>query len=73
MEHSWTRATRSTPFTACSRPANRAAFVLSGRGAQLGNKGGTITLKDRAGVQVHAVSYSKEDAAREDRYVRFTT
>ena len=47
--------------------------VLSGGGAQLGNKGGTITLKNAAGAQVHAVSYSKEDAATEDRYVRFNT
>jgi uncharacterized protein YukJ len=47
--------------------------VLSGAGAQLGNKGGTITLKNAAGEQVHAVSYSKEDAAQEDRYIRFNT
>ena len=47
--------------------------VLSGAGAQLGNKGGTITLKDSAGGQVHAVSYSKEDANQEDRYIRFNT
>ncbi len=45
--------------------------ILSGNGAQLGNKGGTITLKNRAGDQVHAVSYSKEDADQEDRYIRF--
>jgi uncharacterized protein YukJ len=47
--------------------------VLSGNGAQLGNKGGTIILKNRAGDQVHAVSYSKEDADQEDRYIRFNT
>jgi Lamin Tail Domain len=47
--------------------------VLSGNGAQLSNKGGTITLKDPMGKQVHAVSYSKEDADQEDRYIRFTT
>jgi uncharacterized protein YukJ len=47
--------------------------VLSGTGAQLGNKGGTITLKDCIGNQVHAVSYSKEDADQEDRYIRFNT
>ena len=47
--------------------------VLSGNGAQLSNKGGTITLKDPTGKQVHAVSYSKEDADPEDRYIRFNT
>ena len=47
--------------------------VLSGNGAQLSNKGGTITLKNAAGEQMHAVSYSKEDADQEDIYIRFNT
>jgi hypothetical protein len=47
--------------------------VLSGSGAQLGNKGGTIILKNAAGEQAHAVSYSKEDAGQENRYIRFNT
>ena len=46
--------------------------VLSGNGAQLSNKGGTIRLVNPAGVLIHAVSYSKADAV-EDRYVRFNT
>ncbi|MBN3926023.1 DUF2278 family protein [Nostoc sp. NMS4] len=48
-------------------------IVLSGNTAQLGNKGGTIRLKDASGNQVHAVSYSKEDGSTEGRYVRFIT
>jgi uncharacterized protein YukJ len=47
--------------------------LLSGSGAQLGNKGGTITLNNPDGEQIHAVSYSKEDAGQEDRYIRFNT
>ena len=47
--------------------------VLSGSAAQLGNKGGTITLRNPEGEQVHAVSYSKEDAGPENRYIRFNT
>ena len=47
--------------------------VLSGNGAQLSNKGGTITLKNAAGAQMHAVSYSIVDADQEDVYIRFNT
>jgi uncharacterized protein YukJ len=46
--------------------------VLSGNGAQLSNKGGTIRLLNPAGVLIHAVSYSKGDAV-EGRLVRFNT
>ena len=46
--------------------------MLSGNGAQLTNKGGTIRLLNPAGALVHAVTYSKADAV-EGRYVRFTT
>jgi uncharacterized protein YukJ len=47
-------------------------IVLSGDGAQLSNKGGTIRLLNPAGVLMHAASYSKADAV-EDRFVRFNT
>lgn len=46
--------------------------VLSGNGAQLSNKGGTIRLVNPEGVLIHAVSYSKADAV-ENRFVRFNT
>lgn len=48
-------------------------IVLSGQAAQLGNQGGSIQLKSAAGDQVHAVSYSREDARQEGRYLRFNT
>ncbi len=54
-------------------PAGESVLIaLSGSGAQLSNKGGTIRLLDANGVLVHAVSYSKADAV-ENRFVRFTT
>ena len=37
-------------------PGESRNVVLSGDRAQLGNKGGTITLKNQAGDQIHAVS-----------------
>lgn len=46
--------------------------VLSGAGAQLSNKGGTIRLNNPDGVLIHAVSYSKGDIV-EGRFVRFNT
>jgi uncharacterized protein YukJ len=48
------------------------SVALSGNGAQLSNKGGTIRLLNADGVLVHAVSYSKADAV-ENRFVRFNT
>ena len=54
-------------------PAGGSVLVgLSGSGAQLSNKGGTIRLMTPAGVLMHAVSYSKEDAV-EGRFIRFNT
>jgi uncharacterized protein YukJ len=46
---------------------------LSGAGAQLGNKGGAISLRNPAGDLVHAVSYARDDARDQDRYLRFNT
>ena len=46
-------------------------IALSGRLAQLSNKGGTIRLKNPAGQQIHAVSFSQADAGDEARFIRF--
>jgi hypothetical protein len=54
-------------------PGESRSVILSGNTAQLGNKGGIIVLKNPAGEQVHAVSYSKEDASQENSYIRFNT
>ena len=39
--------------------------------AQLGNKGGSITLKNAEGVPVHMVSYSKAQAKRQNATILF--
>lgn len=54
-------------------PGESSLVKLSGEGAQLGNKGGTIRLENPSGTQIHAVSYSEEDARVEGRYIRFIT
>lgn len=53
-------------------PGGSVSIRLSGTGAQLSNKGGTIRLLNGAGVQIHAVSYSAADIV-EGRLVRFNT
>jgi uncharacterized protein YukJ len=53
-------------------PGGSVPIVLSGNGAQLSNKGGTIRLLNPSGVLIHAVSYSGADAV-ENRFVRFNT
>jgi uncharacterized protein YukJ len=61
-------------LTGLTVPAGESRLVtLPGNGAQLGNRGGTITLRNATGAQVHAVSYSEADARVEDRFIRFTT
>jgi uncharacterized protein YukJ len=67
------RNQKEEPLALSLPPGESRPVVLSGRGAQLGNQGGTIQLRDPAGVQVHAVSYAAADAKREARYLRFPT
>lgn len=44
-------------------------ITLSGQGAQLSNKGGIISLINKEGFKVDGVSYTKQDASREDEVV----
>ncbi len=51
-------------------PAGEALHVgLSGKGAQLSNKGGNITLLNKEGLKVDGVSYTKEDASNEGELI----
>ncbi|MFA7240609.1 MAG: DUF2278 family protein [Sulfuricellaceae bacterium] len=43
-------------------PGHATVFMLDGTGAQLSNKGGTITLLDSRGLKVDGVAYTKSDA-----------
>ena len=45
--------------------------ITLGAGVPLGNKGGTITLVDSAGLKVHGVSYTKGQAGKEGWQVVF--
>jgi uncharacterized protein YukJ len=47
------------------------AVSLFGDGAQLANKGGIITLLDPAGVKVHGVSYTRDEARAQGRTIVF--
>jgi hypothetical protein len=44
--------------------------VLDGSGAQLGNRGGRLSLVDPRGTVVNAVAYSGQDAV-ENQFIRF--
>ncbi len=67
------RNDNAEPLTGILGAGDSLRVTLSGNTAQLGNQGGTIRLRDAAGNQVHAVSYAREDAQTEGRYVRFIT
>ncbi|QKZ13544.1 DUF2278 family protein [Spirosoma sp. KUDC1026] len=44
---------------------------LSGKQAQLANKGGIITLVDQAGLKIHGVSYTQEQVRTQGEWVVF--
>lgn len=52
-------------------PGDAKVFLLSGKGAQLGNNGGTITLLNAQGLKVDGVAYTKEQASVVGRPVVF--
>jgi uncharacterized protein YukJ len=53
-------------------PGAASVFQLSGNGAQLSNKGGTITLLNAAGLKVDGVAYTKDAAKAEGKPVVFS-
>ncbi len=72
--HGWELVDRTGRVTKLDTdvPAGASAIVgLDGAGVQLGNNGGNLVLRDAEGNQVDSVTYSSEDAASVDRYVRF--
>jgi uncharacterized protein YukJ len=62
---------RTSPLSGSIEAGSSLVVHLDGSGAQLRNKRGNLLLLDRDGNQVHAVTYSSEDANVEDRYVKF--
>ena len=62
---------RVTPIDATLAPGASLIVALDGAGVQLGNNGGNLILQDEAHAQVDVVTYTAEDAASDDRYLRF--
>ncbi|MEH1944428.1 MAG: DUF2278 family protein [Nostoc sp.] len=54
------------------KPGEATLFRLSGSGAQLSNKGGTITLIDSQGLKVDGVAYTKAAAKTEGKPIAFS-
>ena len=62
---------RVTPIHATLAPGASLILELDGAGVQLGNNGGNLILRDDTSAQVDVVTYTAEDAASDNRYVRF--
>lgn len=54
------------------KPGEATVFRLSGSGAQLSNKGSTITLLDSRGLKVDGVAYTKNDTKGEGKPIIFS-
>jgi len=62
---------RVTTINTTIGPGQSVLIALDANGAQLGNEGGNLILQDNHNAQVDAVTYTADDASRENRYVRF--
>jgi len=62
---------RAEPLNGIIEPGATLTVHLSGRQAQLGNKGGTISLLDKRGLKVDGVAYTAREASREGVVVAF--
>jgi uncharacterized protein YukJ len=62
---------RVTPINATIGPGESLIVGLDGTGVQLGNNGGNLILQDDTSAQVDVVTYTAQDAASDNRYVRF--
>jgi uncharacterized protein YukJ len=59
------------PVSGSLEPGHTTIASLSGAGAQLSNKGGTITLLDSRGLKVDGVAYTADDAKLEGKPIVF--
>jgi uncharacterized protein YukJ len=62
---------RISPLDVTIGPGQSVLVTLDGKGVQLGNQGGTLSLQDGQGAQVDVVTYTGADATPENRYIRF--
>jgi hypothetical protein len=62
---------RVTPVNATIPAGASLILGLDGAGVQLGNNGGNLILQDGARAQVDVVTYTADNAASDNRYVRF--
>ena len=62
---------RMTTIDATLPPGASLIVPLDGAGVQLGNNGGNLMLQDESHAQVDVVTYTVEDAASDNRYLRF--
>jgi uncharacterized protein YukJ len=62
---------KKEPLTGNLAPGQTQLVTLTGNNAQLGNKGGIITLVDDAGLKIHGISYTRDEARSEGEWIVF--